>query len=545
MFAKDPNKIDQVLRSFNRQIEEEEAQSQAALFGLPYINLKNFPIDLNVLSELSKSEAKNSESLVFYKDKNDLRIATLNPGNPLIREKIGLWQKKYQTKLYIISKSNFESVLKFYDKIVENTSVKDDALRVLPPVSELSNLNDLVDFNTQQKLNYTELLCRIFGSAVNMGASDIHLEPESDFVKVRFRLDGVLQEVLRLNKFLHLPLVSRLKMQAKLKLNITNVPQDGRLTFFFNTSPIDVRVSSLPSVFGESMVMRLLNVSELQLNFSDLGFFGRALEVVNEALNKPTGMLLTTGPTGSGKTTTLYTFLRDLNKPGVKIITIEDPVEYRLEGITQTPIDQHANFGFASALKAILRQDPDIVMVGEIRDEETAGTAAQAALTGHVVLSTLHTNDAAGAIPRLYNMGVKPFVLGPALNCVIAQRLVRKLCQGCKKPYEPDVSMLKTLTEQFSCLPKNSKIVPPKNPVFYISVGCDKCHNTGYKGRLGIFEVIEMTTEMQSLILKQPSMGEIKSLAISQGMVTLLQDALLKATQGFTDLPEVFRVVSA
>ncbi len=541
-FLHDPKKLDTALGEFNRKLQEEEAIYQAKQSGLPYMNFRNFPVDLSVLSMLTFEEAKTAESVVFYKDKNDLRIATINPSNTLLASKLVEWKQKYQTSIYVISKVNFESVLKFYQKVTGPGASRDETIRVLKKEDLDEDFYALKDNTLQNTLTHTEILTRVFGAAVYLGASDIHLEPENEFIKVRFRIDGVLQDVLHFQKTLQKPLVSRIKIQSKIKLNVENVPQDGRISFFYQNTPIDVRVSTLPSAFGESIVMRLLNSNSLTVGFNDLGFTGKAREVVYTELKKPNGMIITTGPTGSGKTTTLYTFLKELNEPGVKIITIEDPVEYKLDGITQTPIDHNANYDFSKALLAILRQDPDIVMVGEIRDGETADTAAQAALTGHIVLSTLHTNDAAGAVPRLYNMGVKPFVLGPALNCVIAQRLVRKICAYCKIQDIPDEKILARVKAILSTVPEKSGIKVPAELKFQKSPGCDRCHKLGYKGRIGIFEVIEINDEMRELISTEPSMVQVKKLAIANGMLTLVQDGLLKALDGVTDINEVFRV---
>jgi type II secretory ATPase GspE/PulE/Tfp pilus assembly ATPase PilB-like protein len=354
----------------------------------------------------------------------------------------------------------------------------------------------------------------------------------------------VLQDLLHISKSLQRTIVTRIKILAKLKLNVDTVPQDGRITFFYLGKAIDVRVSVLPSSYGEEIVMRLLGTSATNLKLKDLGLGGSALEIIERQLQKPNGMVITTGPTGSGKTTTLYAFLNELNEPGVKIITLEDPVEYKLEGIVQTPIDHNHDFDFAKGLRAVLRQDPDIVMVGEIRDEETAEVSMQAALTGHLVFSTLHTNDAAGAIPRLLNMGIKPFVVGPALSAVIAQRLVRRLCQDCKKPAVLSPTVLEKIHHTLKNLPKNSEIKLPKDLQFFHSDGCDKCQHLGYKGRVGVYEVLENTEAIQKLIsTENSSMAEFRKVAVSQGMITMVQDGLLKALQGLTDVEEVFRVV--
>jgi len=298
----------------------------------------------------------------------------------------------------------------------------------------------------------------------------------------------------------------------------------------------------LPSGYGEELVLRLLGTGQVNLKLEDLGFLPNTKEVMERQLQKPNGMIITTGPTGRGKTTTLYAFLNELNQPGVKIITLEDPIEYKLPGIVQTPIDHRHDFSFAKGLRAILRQDPDIVMVGEIRDQETAETAMQAALTGHLVLSTLHTNDASGAIPRLINMGAKPFVIGPALSAVIAQRLVRKICQFCKTPARLSPTVMEKISYLIKQIPAAAKTEVPQELQFYHSTGCAKCNNLGYLGRIGIYEILEVTETIQTLIMKESPMSEFKKAAVEQGMITMTQDGLLKALAGITDVEEVFRV---
>jgi type II secretory ATPase GspE/PulE/Tfp pilus assembly ATPase PilB-like protein len=359
---------------------------------------------------------------------------------------------------------------------------------------------------------------------------------------VRFRIDGVLQEIDKLPKSWQKLLLARLKLLSKLKLNVEGQPQDGRMSFDYLGTQVDVRVATLPSAFGEGVVMRLLGIGALSLRLGDLGLRGKAYTVVEAALTKPNGMIATTGPTGSGKTTTLYAFISELNKPGVKIITLEDPIEYRLPGIQQTPIDHHVDFSFVKALRAVLRQDPDIVMVGEIRDAETADTALQAALTGHIVLTTLHTNEASGAIPRLITMGVKPFVIAPALNVIIAQRLVRKLCVDCKQSVQLTASVMERVLAILGQIPATAGVTLPKTPTFFHAPGCSSCQKLGYKGRIGIYEVIELDEPMRQMILQEASAGQIKAYAITQGMVTMAQDGLLKAMEGITDVEEVFRV---
>ncbi len=538
-----PQELQASLDELSRKMQEEEAQAQAASLNLPYIDLHNFPVDLSVLGIFLAEEAKEMGAVPFYKELNDLRIGVTQAHHPLLLEKIKELAKKHKITVYYISKRSLEQTLKFYNKIIRPKPARDEVLRVEKKEDYLQIFEILKDEEEQKKLSSSRFLEILFGGAMFYKTSDIHLEPEEHFFKLRFRVDGVLQDILHISKELQRSLVTRIKILSKLKLNVENVPQDGRITFYYLDKPIDVRVSILPSSYGEELVMRLLGTGATGLKLKDLGFSEQALKVLDRQLQKPNGMIITTGPTGSGKTTSLYAFLNQLNEPGVKIITLEDPVEYKLEGIVQTPIDHNVDFDFAKGLRAILRQDPDIVMVGEIRDQETAEVAMQAALTGHMVFSTLHTNDAAGAIPRLLNMGIKPFVCAPALSAVLAQRLLRRICQKCKVQAKFSPEVLEKITRILSHIPKSSGIILPETLVFYSAPGCDECGHLGYKGRIGIYEVLENTEEIQKLIFAaDASMSEFKKVAVSQGMITMAQDGLLKALQGITDAEEVFRV---
>jgi type IV pilus assembly protein PilB len=538
-----PKELQQSLEDLNRKMQEEEIQAQAGSLGLPYIDLHNFPVDLSVLGMFSEEEAKEMGAVPFYKELTDLRIGATDPKHPLLLEKIRELSKKNKIGLYLISPKSLAQTLKFYSKVMRPKAATEEVVRVEKEENYAELFKLLKDEEEQKKHNATDLLGLIFGASMFYKSSDIHMEPEEHFFKLRFRVDGVLQDMLHISKSLQRSLVTRIKILSKLKLNVEDVPQDGRITFYYLQKPIDVRVSILPSAYGEEIVMRLLGTGASTLKLKDLGFSAQALEVVERQLQKPNGMVITTGPTGSGKTTSLYAFLNELNEPGVKIITLEDPVEYKLEGIVQTPIDHNHDFDFAKGLRAVLRQDPDIVMVGEIRDQETAETALQAALTGHLVFSTLHTNDAAGCIPRLLNMGIKPFVAAPALSAVLAQRLVRKLCQNCKKPAALSPTVMEKIRYLLKQIPSSAKVELPKELQFFHSTGCDQCHNLGYQGRIGIYEVLENTEAIQALILKEnSSMAEFKKVAVSQGMITMVQDGLLKALQGITDVEEVFRV---
>jgi type II secretory ATPase GspE/PulE/Tfp pilus assembly ATPase PilB-like protein len=540
-----PKDLARALGEENRAMQEKEAQSQAQSLGVPYLNLQSFPLDLNVLSYFTEQEAVDAESLPFYREVHDLRIATINPGNPLLKQKVKELSEKYKVSLYFVSHGSYRETLKFYKKVLLPQATSENALHVPEDLAKdgVSRLlKQLQDAESLTQASATQILELVCGAAMALGASDIHLEPEQHLLKVRLRVDGVLQDVGHFAPSMAPMVISRIKILAKLKLNITNVPQDGRFTFYFGLQAIDVRVSLLPSGYGESVVMRLLGVGAVNLRLQELGLRGRARDIIEHELTKPNGMIITTGPTGSGKTTTLYAFLNELNKPGVKIITLEDPIEYKLEGIQQTPIDYRVDFSFGKGLRAILRQDPDIIMVGEIRDKETAETAAQAALTGHIVLSTLHTNDAAGAVPRLVTMGVQPFVVAPALNAIIAQRLVRRLCEACRRSAAVTPEMLAKVERVLQAIPSSAALEVPKTLQFFHSSGCQECHNLGYKGRMGIYEVAEVNDAMKALILAGANTLQLRDQAAKDGTISMVQDGLLKALEGITDIEEVLRV---
>ncbi len=537
--SSNPKDLTRALEDEKRDIEEREAQGRANSLGMPYVNLQNFPLDLTALSIITEQEARSAEAVPFYKDHHDIRIGTNNPQNPVLKEKIKELSNGNTVELYYISASSYESTMKFYSKVVRPVNTFQETIKF----GDNATQNELQQKMQDTATSASDLLTAMFGAAFAQGSSDIHLEPEEHMVKIRLRIDGVLHDAAQMPKANHQSVISRIKLLAKLKLNVTNVSQDGRFSVMHNNEPLDVRVSILPSSYGEAIVMRLLGVGAVDVSIQDLLIQGRAGEVVTEQLDKPNGMILTTGPTGSGKTTTLYAFLKHLNKPGVKIITLEDPVEYKVEGIQQTPIDHRVDFNFAKGLRAVLRQDPDIVMVGEIRDPETAETALQAALTGHIVLSTLHTNDAAGAVPRLVTMGVKPFTIAPAVNAVLAQRLVRRICQACMKPYELAPAMQEKVQKLLSDIPAGAKVEVPTKLEFYHSEGCDKCGGLGYKGRMGVYEVIEINDVMREMILKEASIIDIKKAAHENGTMSMAQDGILKAFQKLTDVEEVFRVV--
>lgn len=531
--------VKQVYTELDRKFEEEETQRKAQLQNIAYLNLYGFPVDSQALALIPKETAEALQVLVFFKEGRNLKLGLVQPDERIKPVLKRLEQQGYFEEIYMISLSSFDHIFEGYEKVL-TTIYKSDKIKLSSQDYKVSSLKELA--TKFSAVSATEIIEQILGSALHLDASDVHLEPEAYNVKVRFRIDGVLQDAASLHTDLHHQIVSRIKIISKLKLNVVTTPQDGSFSFTYDGAPIDIRVSVIPSAFGESIVLRILRQDKGSLKFEDLGISGLAKDQLEQQMNKPNGMILTTGPTGSGKTTTLYAMLSKLNEPGVKIITLEDPVEYTIAGITQTPIDTRSGLTFATALRAVLRQDPDIVMIGEMRDFETAETAAQAALTGHIVLSTLHTNNAPAAIPRLLDMGIKPFVLAPAINAIIGQRLIRKICTFCKQEYKLPDNLQSRAEMILKTIPKNSKVDVPKNLVFYHSPGCDKCKGLGYKGRLGVYEVFTINDEIEKLITKGATTTEIRNQAVADGMITMAQDGILKALQGITDVEEVFRV---
>ena len=398
---------------------------------------------------------------------------------------------------------------------------------------EINNLDELKD--RISKTATTETLETIFAGALKTEASDIHFEPEEKGVRLRFRIDGLLQDMTGFDREAWVPVLNRIKLMAGLKLNVHDRPQDGRFTIRSQDTDIEVRISALPGAYGESIVMRMLDPRSIKKGLEELGLGEEVLEEVKKQLKKTTGAILTTGPTGSGKTTTLYAFLNYINEPGIKAITIEDPIEYHIKGVYQTQVEPEKGYSFSSGLRSIVRQDPDVILVGEIRDAETAEIAMHAALTGHLVFSTLHTNDAAGTIPRLIDMGIKPQIIAPAINMAMAQRLVRKLCPDCRKKDKPS-------PEEAEKIKSVLKKVAEKIEIWRAR-GCEKCGSSGYRGRIGIFEAFLIDSDIERLILKNPAVSEIRELVSKKGMRTMLEDGYLKVLAGLTDIAEVERVL--
>jgi len=529
---------------------ERETARFAASIGLPHIDLEKFPVSHEALRQIPREEAEELGAICFFAMQDEIRIGALDPTNDRVKEKLFEIQERAHAtgSLYVISERSLQRVLRLYDTlpvvkpITKDVEIKaSDLDKVSATINDFRSLETLVSGKT-----VSEILTILIGGALKLDSSDIHFESDEDGLSVRYRLDGILHDVLKLPSSLSSKMVSRIKLISSLKLNIVDKPQDGRFTIKkVAVGNVDVRVSTMPSVYGESVVLRLLPQDRASISLDKIGLRGEAYEILMREIQRPNGMIITTGPTGSGKTTTMYAAMQILNKPGVKIITLEDPVEYKMEGVIQSQIDYSKDYTFAKGLRSILRQDPDIAMVGEIRDLDTAEIAIQSALTGHLILSTIHTNSAAGAIPRFLSMGVKPFLLAPALNSVIGQRLVRKICENCRYETELTPEQKQRVEKSMSELPdKEKQKLQGKQIKFFEGKGCEVCSGIGYKGRVGIYEIFVMMPEVEQLILSgQVSEYDINNLAVKNGMISMFQDGLLKAIDGITSVAEVMRVI--
>lgn len=548
----DKKKTDAKIQQIQRQEEEQRAKDLASKLGFDYIDLRTSPIEDAALTLVTEEQSRQTQTAIIQKRQKNLYIATLNPHLKTTKTFLkDLENKGYQIKILITSKSNLEKAWQRYEalklrktKITKTAEIDIERLEELQ--KQIINIKDLKGKLSQVGLTATQLLNRIMAAALKLEASDIHWENEAqEKVRLRFRIDGILQDVCDILATSYQLLLSRIKVLSSLKLNIHNLPQDGRFSFKSDEKDIENRVSIIPAEYGENIVIRILDPKTIGLKLEDLGIQDYDFKIIETELKKPNGMIITTGPTGSGKTTLLYACLRQVNRPEIKIITLENPIEYHLEGIEQTQVAPDKGYTFATGLRSIIRQDPDMILVGEIRDNETAETAINAALTGHLVFSTLHTNDAAGAIPRIVDMKVNPNLIPPALNLVIAQRLVRRVCPKCSKQIRPEAKILEQIKNGLVNLPPRAKKpalenikIKQANPK-----GCEYCNFTGYKSRIGVFELFIIDDPMEKTILKTPSIAEIRETAIKAGMVTMKQDGLLKVLAGITTMDEVERIL--
>lgn len=534
-------KLEQALLKTKNISEEDIAKAKADIFGLPYIVLGDEPIPSAILFILPRDLAENYQMVIFAKEGDLLKVALVDSLNIKAREAADFVAhgRNCRIEYYIISTNSFNKVLQQYGSLKTEVG---EALKIAEDKFETEEPGEDKMEQVIKSAPISKMVSVILKHAVELGASDVHIEPTTGETRVRYRIDGLLQTSLLLPKYVHAAIISRIKVMANLKIDEIRVPQDGRIRLNINNKNIDFRVSTLPLYSQEKVVMRILDTSHGVSTWEDLGFEGKNLELMYNNVVKPHGMFLVTGPTGSGKSTTLYAALQILNKEEVNIITLEDPVEYYLTGVNQSQVRPEVKFTFASGLRSILRQDPDIIMVGEIRDAETAELAIHASLTGHTVLSTLHTNDAFGAIPRLIDMKVEPFLLASTLNVIIAQRLVRRICSECKEPIPMPKTLMGQVKEIFDSIPKAS--LPPgmneeslKN--IYHGKGCSRCDQTGYKGRTAIVEVLDINEEIKNIIYSGSGLDKVKELFLKQGMLTLKQDGIIKALEGKTSVEEI------
>src|SRR3989339_1208312 len=497
-------------RKFNakqREIQDKEIEkltaAKAKSLGLPYISLVGFPISPEALAKVPAAESRRLKVVCFFYDGEQFRLGAVDLTAEIESLLKDLAARLHcEGKVYLVSEVSLAAAQKLY---VTLPKVREVVRGVKVTEEELNKYSEsFASFRDLQaeiiKADITQIVAMLLAAAGKYRSSDIHLEGEEKEIKARFRIDGVLHDVAALDKKIWPKVISRLKLLAKVKINIEDRPQDGRFAVIMQARQIDIRASFLPTSFGESVVMRLLDSNQEDISFEQLGLVGKAYEELKRQIERPNGMVINTGPTGSGKTTTLYAILKMLNKPETKIITIEDPIEYQLVGVNQSQAGE--NYTFAKGLRSIVRQDPDIIMVGEIRDLETVDIALNASLTGHLVLSTTHTNDAAGAIPRFLSMGAKPYLLAPALNAMIGQRLVRKVCEKCKQEIKLESGILERVKALLNELAEpDKKGIDFNNLKFFAGSGCEVCQRLGFRGRIGVYEVLTMNEEMQKLIL--------------------------------------------
>ncbi|MBI3632338.1 MAG: type II/IV secretion system protein [Candidatus Vogelbacteria bacterium] len=546
------NKLDEL----KKQEAEELAEMLSKKYNLPYIDLSVVSINTDALRLIPEIDARSAGIAAFKIIAKKVSVVIATPNNPKVVEILGRFKEQnYEVIQYMGSFASLERAWERYKEISYSMEtragligVSEEQLAIFfEKAKNISDVKSLVEETVQNNKTQgvSKILEIILAGAITVGASDIHIEAQEKETRLRFRLDGVLQDISLFNPAVNKLILSRLKLISGLKLNIKAEAQDGRFSINTKNKQIEVRTSILPGPYGESVVMRLLDPDSISITLDKMGMEPKLFTILENEIAKPNGMILVTGPTGSGKSTTLYACLRKVNEPGSKIITIEDPIEYHLTGISQTQVNEAGGYSFLEGLRAALRQDPDIIMVGEIRDTETAKIAINSALTGHLVFSTLHTNSAAGAIPRLIDLGVNPKVIGSALNLVLAQRLVRKLCQSCKKesvPTEKQTALINSFLESLKVKKVDIGPIDPKK-VWVAGKGCAACNGIGYKGRIGVYEAIAMDDEIEKLISQNPSEREINKAAIPQGILSMSEDGIIKVLRGITSFEEIERVV--
>jgi type IV pilus assembly protein PilB len=528
--------LGKVLVSLGHASKADLAEALARRLRLEYVEITEKDVERQAASLVDRRVLRKHGALPLRVEDGRLVVAMSDPTNFYALEDLAMLSGHPIKPVVAVE----DEIRRVFDKAF---AIGQEVSDILEEAAEDAFVEDSTEVELgvdagPEEAPIVKLVGAILQRAVGEGASDIHIEPRAKELAVRFRVDGVLREVMSVPSKLQGGVIARFKILANLDIAERRVPQDGRFSVRSGGQKIDLRAATLPTVFGEKVVLRLLDTSSVEANLTKLGFAGRDLERFEEVYRRPYGTVLVTGPTGSGKSTTLYATLAELNTPEKNIITVEDPVEYRMQGINQIQVNPKAGLTFASGLRSILRADPDVVMIGEIRDYETAKISVEAALTGHLVLATLHTNDAPAAVTRLTDMGVEPFLTASAVDCVIAQRLARRLCERCKAPVEIERELLEAMDFPFKLLPEGEE------PSFHRTVGCDRCGGSGYKGRVGVYELMVVNDQIREMILHRGSAGEIAQVAEREGgMVRLREDGLFKAAKGITTIEEVLRTV--
>lgn len=529
---------------------EEIINLKAKVYNLNYKNLAGVKITDQVLNVIPSEVAENYKIICFEISSGKMKVGMIDPENFKAIEAIDFLAKdqNLQPEYYLISLVSFKNALKFYKTLGKEVS---KALKTKEEEENLEKSRKKIEKEEVEEVTksapVSKIVSVIIRHAVEGRASDIHIEPMQNESRVRYRIDGILHNSLVLPKTVHGAIVGRIKVLANLKLDETRMPQDGRIRINIDNKDIDLRISVMPLLDEEKVVMRILDVSKGAPTLEELGFMGSGLKIIKKNIKKTDGMLLVTGPTGSGKSTTLFSVLTGLNKEGVNISTLEDPIEYFIQGINQSQVKPEIGFTFASGLRSLLRQDPNVIMVGEIRDNETAELGIHASLTGHFMLSTLHTNDALGAIPRLLDMAVEPFLLGSTLNCIVAQRLARKICDNCKEEHKLPEDIISDIKKELAKTPPVAikEMIPDfdlKKIKFYKGKGCTNCGGIGYTGRIALVEVLDVDDKIKELIINKVNLT-IEDLAKKQNFITMKQDGILKALLGLTTIEEVLRTI--
>lgn len=541
--------LNNTLYSLNHQQEEKHTKELAERLKMPYTDLSGYPFTDDILEALPFDQVIQHKVMPFLKIGTTIKIGLFEPTNQATLDYLKGLEKPQGVTFVpsVISNSSFLYGLYIHQKRQEQKAQSSSQQAVAEKDNLTDQISNLLDVaKTASTVNVTKAFDVIMIGAVKTGASDVHLEPGENEFLVRYRIDGVLKDAVKLPESHYKGILQRIKFSAKLKMDKINEPQDGRFSITIGDARIDLRIATLPSAYGESVVIRLLGQDKSMQRLDNLGFRAEALVTIRQAITRPHGMILNTGPTGSGKTTTLYAILLEVRKPGIKIITLEDPIEYRIEGVEQSQIDPEGTYTFADGLRGTLRADPDVIMVGEIRDTETAQIAVQAALTGHLLLSTVHANSAPAVYTRLLDIGVKPFLLAGSLNLIMAQRLIRTICPKCIEEYQSPEPIWQEIKQ--SLLPISNRLEPEVQAklngpmVLKRGRGCAACANDGFVGRQAIIEVLKPNVEIETLVARQATQAEFFAEAVKQGMVTMEQDGLIKVLQGLTTPEEVWRV---